>query len=254
MPSPSIPSNLPDIFGRELAILEAGNNVGPIWNVGIDGIGFLLETLDQEDPFEFRSYEVQSIPTSKPRIDDETEPGEQTLAQWWARAQHSWHEGAGQKVFDSPFSSRFRFFSSKGVDPWTRGELTLLKDTAELRNDNVDDHHLLSSSLGLIYTRNGNITKHLDPDSGSGTTVTTHNGTPINSITSDGESVYLAFSGGSLGVRKIVLSTFAATVVVNTHTAVDKIAFVKGRLLGAKGPSLFEYNLAVTTVPERGLR
>jgi hypothetical protein len=250
MPLPELPAELPEILSRTVALLQGGEDIGSRWNFGIDGLGFLLDTLDQEAPFEFRSYEVQSIPVQKPRIDDEAEPGEQTLAAWWARAQHSWHEGAGQKVFDSAFSSRFKFTESKGVSPWEKGELRLLKDVTEYRNDNFDDHHILGTPSAFLYTRNGNLVKDTDPETGGETVVSTHSGTLINSITSDGESLYAAYSGGSIGIRKIVISTFAATVLVNTHTDVDIIAFVKGRLLGGKNHQLFEYNLAVTTPPD----
>ena len=214
----------------------------------------MLSTLDQEAPFEYRSYEIQSIPRLKPQIDDADEEGEQSLSGWWARAQHSWHEGAGQDVFDSPFSSRFAFTTSKGLDPWTDGKLSLLKDTAELRNDAFNDHHLISTDIALFYTFNGNIKKDPDPDAaseGGESTVTTHSGTLVNSLTYDGESIYAAFDGGSLGIKKIDALAFSAWVNVNSHTDVDVIAFVKGRLMGAKGTDLFEYDLSVTTIPER---
>ncbi len=253
MAKKTLPVVIPEDLSKAIALVS-DEDVGGTWDLGVDGLGFMLSTLDQESPFEFRAYEIQSIPTSKQRIDDADEPGEQTLAAWWSRAQHSWHEGAGQSVFDSPFSSRFKFSSSKGVDPWTEGMISLLKDTAELRNDDFDDHHLISTDVALIYTWNGNIKKDPDPDVGSEggeAEENTHSGTLINSLAYDGESVYAAFAGGSLGIKKIVVSSFAAWANVNSQTAVDLIAWVKGRLMGAKGADLFEYDLSVTTAPER---
>lgn len=249
MSKPSFPFVPPSSLSVS-EVITLAEGIGGQWDFGLNGLGYLLSTLDQESPFEFRSYEIQSIPTQKQRIDDAEEPGEQTLAAWWARGQHSWHEGAGQEVFDSPFSSRFAFSRSKGLNPWTKGDLTLLKDTAELVNHNVDDHHILAIDDALVYTHNGEITRDTLPDGAGETSETTHSGTEINSITSDGEYVYAAFSGGSLGIRKILASTVAAWSVVNAQTAVEIIAFVKGRLLGAKGPSLYEYDLSVTTAPE----
>ena len=248
-------SSLPALLPEDLSKAIGLNNVlevGAIWDVGIDDLGFMLSTLDQESPFEYRSYELQSIPALNPRVDQSSEHGEQTLSPWWARAQHSWHLGAGQDVLDAENSTRFKFKTSKGINPWTEGQATLLKDVAELRNDATDDHHLISTDLALIYTYNGTIKKDPDPDdtaeAGEATEVT-HSGTPINSLTSDGESVYVAFSGGTLGIRKINISTFAAWVLVNAQTAVDVIAFVKGRLMGAKGASVYEYDLSLTTEP-----
>ncbi len=253
MAKPTFPSVLPAVLSRAVPLVKAGD-IGGTWDLGIDGVGFMLSTLDQEAPFEYRSYEIQSIPRLKPQIDDADEEGEQSLSGWWARAQHSWHEGAGQDVFDSPFSSRFKFTSSKGMDPWTDGKLSLLKDTTELRNDAFDDHHLISTDIALFYTFNGNIKKDPDPDASSESgeaTESTHSGTLIQSLAYDGESIYAAFAGGSLGIKKIDALAFSAWVNVNSHLAVDIIAFVKGRLMGAKGADLFEYDLSVTTIPER---
>ena len=252
MAKPLPPFTIPAPLSRSLALVQA-EGVGGTWDLGLNGVGYMLSTLDQEAPFEYRSYETQSVPRQKPQIDDAEEVGEQTLSGWWARAQHSWHEGAGQEVFDSPFSSRFKFTSSKGLDPWTDGKLALLKDTAELRSDAFDDHHLISTDVALIYTWNGNIKKDPDPDAaseGGEATVSTHAATEINSLAYDGESVYAAFSGGSLGIKKIDVAAFSAWANVNVQTAVELIAWVKGRLMGAKGASLYEYDLSVTTTPE----
>jgi hypothetical protein len=251
MVKPAFPLSIPIPLSRSISLVTS-NLIGSVYSVGIDGVGYILSTLDQESPFEFRSYEVQSIPPQKPRIDDQNEPGEQTLAAWWARAQHAWFEGAGQHVFDSPFSSRFRFCNSKGINIWheKQDRIQLLKDTAAVRSDDVDDHHLVSTDVALIYTHDGNIVKHADPDTGGGTTLATHDGVPINSLAYDGESVYAAFSGGSLGIKKVVVSSFAAWVDISAHTAVELIAFVKGRLIGAKANGLFEYDLSITTAPE----
>lgn len=249
MPKPLVPSTIPSSLSISTA-LSTLSGVGKIWDVGIDGRGYMISTLDQESPFEFRSYEIQSIPKLKPRFDDAEEPGEQTLFPWWTRAQHTWHEGAGQAVFDSPFSSRFKFETSRGFNIWDEGEATLLKDTEELRSDNVDDHHLLATPDALFYTVNGVVHRDADPDSAGTDSLADHSGTPINSIASDGEFLYAAFSGATLGIKKTPLTGTLAWSDVNVQTAVEKIAFVKGRLIGAKAGTLYEYDLSVTTEPE----
>lgn len=252
MAKPSLPTPIPASISPIVALTSTAD-VGGIWDLGLEGMGFMLSSLDDQSPFEFRSYEIQSIPVQKQRIDDADEPGEQTLFPWWTRAQHSWHEGAGQKVFDSAFSSRYAFLDSKGLDIWEAGRVTLLKDTAELRNDSVNDHHLIAADTALIYTANGVIFKDPDPDATSESgedNENTHSGVEINSLAYDGESVYAAFSGASLGIKKIVVSTFSAWVDVNDHLDVDIIGFVKGRLIGGKGPGLFDYDLSQTDEPE----
>lgn len=249
MAKPELPAELPEILSTTVA-LTTERAVGSVWDVGIHGIGFMISTLDQESPFEFRSYEIQSIAKQRPRIDDSEEPGEQTLDPWWPRAQHSWHEGAGQEVFDSEFSSRFKFKDSRGLDVWTEGEASLLKDTEELRNDNVDDHHLLATPDALFYTVDGVVHRDTDPDTAGTDSLADHSGTEINDLASDGEFLYAAFSAALLGIKKTPLAGTLAWTDVNDQTDVEKIAFVKGRLIGAKGSNLYEYDLAVTDEPE----
>lgn len=244
----SPPSSLSPLVGGPMLA-----EVGSVWDVGINGVGFMLSTLDQESPFEFRSYEIQAIPSQKPRIDDAEEPGEQTLAGWWARAQHSWHEGAGQHIFDSPFSSRFKFSQSRGINIWDDGQLSLLPDTEQIFSAANDDIKILSAANALFYCHNGNITRDPDPyASGEAdeSTLATHSGTLINDITSDGSKLYAAFSGGSLGIKSTPVAGALAWTNVNSLTAVEILAWVKGRLMGSKGGSLYEFDLAATTAPD----
>lgn len=251
MAKPSIPTTLPASLSPAVAPLSLTTGVGSIWDLGIDGVGFMLSTLDVESPFEFRSYEVQSIPTQKPRIDDADEPGEQTLAAWWSRAQHSWHEGAGQHVFDSPFSSRFRFCQSFRINIWDDGQFSLLRDTEQLRSDSVDDHHLLVTESALFYTYNGNLKRDPNPDTvaeGNEDELTTFNGLPVDALTSDGESIYASIR--TQGIEKCPINGVLGWTHVNDLLDVEILKFVKGRLIGARTDSLYEFDLSTTDAPE----
>ena len=94
-------------------------------NYAIGGIPFLAAT-SQEFP-----YSVQTMDMQKNQIDPQAEPGEQSMAGWWMRSQASWHQGAGAKfqeynghIWTSLGS--FQFDTSENIDPWTKGQLTLL--------------------------------------------------------------------------------------------------------------------------------
>ena len=54
------------------------------------------------------------------------------LLGWWLRSQSSFHSGSGIKFYDPSAGETvdYRFTDSKGVDVWTKGQVTLLKDTA----------------------------------------------------------------------------------------------------------------------------
>ena len=85
-------------------------------------------------------YRRESAPAKREQIDQTTEPGEQSFTGWWFRSQSSFHLGAGAKFFEpvQEANLRFRFWDSEGVDVWTKGEVSLLKD--------VDTSHVTTSS------------------------------------------------------------------------------------------------------------
>jgi hypothetical protein len=67
----------------------------------------------------------------KEQFDNSDNPGEQSLSNWWLRSQSSFHYGSGilfmEPANDDEIMEAFR--DSQGIDPWTPGELKLLKDT-----------------------------------------------------------------------------------------------------------------------------
>ena len=79
-----------------------------------------------------RPYIRQTAPFKKDQFDNGQEPGEQSLTGWWLRSQMSFHSGTGIKFFDpatTDENGHYRFADSKGVNVWTKGQVTLLKDT-----------------------------------------------------------------------------------------------------------------------------
>ena len=77
----------------------------------------------------------------KQQIDQSREPGEQTLTGWWLRSQSSFHYGQGIKFFEpiQDESLRFQYTESKGVNVWTKGQATLLKQS--------DSQHLTTGGI-----------------------------------------------------------------------------------------------------------
>lgn len=78
-------------------------------------------------------YIRETAPFRKDQFDNGQEPGEQSLTGWWLRSQMSFHGGAGINFYDpltNDESGHYRFNDSKGVNVWTKGEVTMLKDCA----------------------------------------------------------------------------------------------------------------------------
>lgn len=96
------------------------------FDYAVGGIPFLSATRDQW-PYTEGMAEIR-----KQQFDSFAEPGEQSLYGWWLRSQSSFNAGAGVLYQDPDTDNQFnhRFADSLGVDPWTAGELSLLRETA----------------------------------------------------------------------------------------------------------------------------
>ena len=95
------------------------------YDVAFGGIPFFIAPTDQNP------YQRETAPYRKEQFDNSREPGEQSLTGWWLRSQSSFHGGAGIKFFDPSAgeSIGYRYFDSQGVNPWVKGQVSLLRDT-----------------------------------------------------------------------------------------------------------------------------
>jgi hypothetical protein len=100
------------------------------YDVAIGGLPFFMVPTDQNP------YQRETAPYRKDQFDNGKEPGEQSLTGWWLRSQSSFHVGTGIKFSDPSGGevSPYRFYDSQGVDVWTKGQVTLLKDTTQGHN------------------------------------------------------------------------------------------------------------------------
>src|SRR6266403_1282678 len=98
------------------------------YDYALDGIPFMSATRDQW-PYTEGMAEIR-----KQQYDASAEPGEQSLYGWWLRSQQNFSGGAGLIYQDpdiqNPYTRAFdlRYADSLGVDPWTGGQLSLLRD------------------------------------------------------------------------------------------------------------------------------
>lgn len=97
------------------------------FDYALGGIPFLSATRDQW-PYTEGMAEIR-----KQQFDSSAEPGEQSIYGWWLRSQNSWTSGAGLVYQDpdviNPYVRSFdlRFEDSLGVDTWSSGQATLLR-------------------------------------------------------------------------------------------------------------------------------
>lgn len=122
----------------------------------IDGHAYLCEA----------DYERTTVDVIRQQSDASSEPGEQSLSPYglWRRSQESWHRGAGQEFLDGKdekAADPHRFRSSKGIDPWTRGQVSLLHPTVNVWRTASTNLHLavaqtVSTGIFILYVADGN--------------------------------------------------------------------------------------------------
>lgn len=123
MPTPDITENIPLNIGNP-GVSGFWTNNSENYDVAIGGEPFFLAPTDQNP------YQRETAPYRKDQFDNGKEPGEQSLTGWWIRSQSSFHVGDGIKFYDPSTgeTSPYRFTDSQGVNVWSKGQVTLLKD------------------------------------------------------------------------------------------------------------------------------
>jgi hypothetical protein len=212
---------------------------GPAYDVAFAALPFFLAASDEQP------YRRVTAQYRKQQIDQTREPGEQTLTGWWVRSQSSFHLGAGIKYFEpiQEESLRFQYTESKGIDVWTRGQATLLNDTASFYagaapaqligvNDGTNDCILVTDGTALKKITTG----------GTSTTYT-QAGTASNilSLTSNGTQ-YFFVNGSTVHRGNISGSTSDTEIYTAAGTTRATIRYVKQRLIVAIGPAIYELN------------
>ena len=213
--------------------------------VQLNGISYLINTAE---------YRRTTVPVSRQQRDNSREPGENTLDTTgaWVRSQTDWSYGAGQLYLDNEDSDRRRFYSSTGVDIWTRGQITLLPiaetpgalPATSFIAGEILVHRVVQDSTGTeyLYVANGTTLSHTsDPLAGSPTWTSITVGGTTTSITSDGTNIYLGFDGVIVAEKSVIGSSSTATFG-SLDPNIIKVA--AGRLIAAEGNAIYELDAA----------
>lgn len=192
-----------------------------------------------------------TVPVGRQSVDQGAGPGETSLSNEtiWRRSREDGIEGAGQDNADllDNESSRLRFRSSVGVDPWTRRQWSLLHTTVHsLTSANTNLKMVVANQGGVpyLFTLDGTALKRSSAPltaAASYTTLTGGGGT-YTDITTDGQRVWVC---NGTDVYKVDSGTVLASF---STVDCDIIGYANGRLLGAKGNDLFELDSTGTKI------
>lgn len=213
--------------------------VPDVFPVAINGRPYMIDTAANAFT---RQYDARV----RDSVDQSTEPGEGAINPQglWRRSQSSWHYGAGQEYSDAADSEAFRFNTSKGVNVWNRGTLTLLPDVTQARASVNTNLHMVTAN-SRVYITDGQTVAYTTNFT-SFTTVTSTNASDLVDITSDGFNVFFSYADGN--IDKTDPSTGAASNYI-TGIIAGKMDYVKGRLMVAGAGSDSHKIWNITTDP-----
>lgn len=215
------------------------------FDVAIGGIPFLLK-IDDERPY------IRSLPERrKQQFDNQAQPGEQSLQDWWLRSQADFRGGAGIIYQDPDTANQFadRFADSLGVTISDAGETKLTYDLRWQPNISfgglqVFVRSYVNTAGAYRYWAAGDDT--LVSESGTPTpTVITWGGTgTISGLTSSGNTYVVCdetaiYSGVDTGVGTLLY----------TKAGDNVIEFVKGRLMLGSNHEVYELTLTAGALP-----
>jgi hypothetical protein len=178
------------------------------FDVAIGGLPFLLNVNDTTP------YRRSTARWKYERVDQAREPGEQTLdSGLWVRSQTSFHLGEGvqfQEALEGNAEQlRFRYYTGQGIDPWTPGQISLLKDTTKVYPAGTNSS---AQVISLPATINGtDYLLHVDCAAASGAAVR------VARVAADGTSTSLIL-GSDISTQILAAETDGTTLLVATAT------------------------------------
>jgi hypothetical protein len=236
------------------------------YDVAIGGLPFFYAINDS------RPYIRQTAPFRKDQFDNGTEPGEQSLTGWWIRSQASFHSGSGIKFYDPATTDEvghYRFAESKGVDVWTKGQVTLLSSCTATHettgpiasNGNVQQHvrsiKWNTTSGVLLHDEydvdkiavDGTVTHFVDYNSGTDAPVFAmcDDGTYAYWITNTAtkKTVYKKPLTGSSASSADVVTMFDEIGAVTNAT----MEYIKDRIVMCANNKVFEFSTTASAMP-----
>jgi hypothetical protein len=203
--------------------------VPDVFPVAINGRAYMVDVKSGQYArgFEQRVRDSQDISTA---------PGESSISTGglWRRGEASWHLGAGQGRADVADSVAYRFEESKGINVWTKGQLSLLNATKSALTSAATNLPMIEVN-GYLYVGDNQTLKYTQNPyaaTPSWTTVTGGPAAAINDITTDGSQIYVAYASSGIYMGAVGGASVAAHYATTSNTNYTKLGFGKGFVLG----------------------
>jgi hypothetical protein len=214
--------------------------------------------VDQKSGRFARGYE-QRVRDSQ---DNSTAPGEAAInpGGLWRRGQDSWHLGAGQPYADTADAKDYQFYKSKGINPWVKGQVSLLNDTVLRTESTFTSTNLFScvvesGGTEYLYVADGNVVRFSSnpyaatPTWTAVTTNTAGGAVPnvaITGLETNGTNVYIAWTGHDIWYTtpgSTSATFFYPTGGSGTGKTYNAFGYAKGRGWAAVDQNLYQIGL-----------
>jgi len=239
-------------------------NTDIAYDIAIGGLPFILATNNE------RPYGRRTAPFKKEQFDSTNEPGEQSLTGWWIRSQMSFHGGSGINFFDpatNDENGHYRFADSKGLNVWTKGEVTLLNNctqghvtTGAIRANGRSFQTMRSiqwnGNAGVLLhdeydvdkiDTNGTVTHFIDYNAGTDQ--------PVYAICDDGTTAYwITNTATKKTVYKKALTGTSGTANTVMFDEIGTVAnatmeYVKDRIVMCADNKVYEFAASAMAMP-----
>lgn len=189
-PQGEIATDTQDFLVQLTSVASFADNtdVGKVWEVAINGVGYMLADRGQEgEDFE---WERTTIPLEPPRLATGQTPFEEAVERYNFTTFTDFSGGAGQERYNLPSSIATAFMDSENVDPFTNpGKLQLLFDTNEIHSDTYANPLLaVVNDTWYVLTADREL-NHAADDVTDGNFTVTGSGAFVD-MTSDGQRWY----------------------------------------------------------------
>ena len=211
----------------EPADVAALDTVGTVYDVAIDGTGYILAETQEQGA----GYEKTTIPLIPDRLATGDTPFDQAVERYSFGSGDSWVGGQGQTFLNRQDSDSTMFLSSEGLDPFSEpGSIKLLPSTPEMFNTTFATPRMVVVGTTLyVQTAADQLTHFTDVGTpGSGSAIDHEHGgaaVTITDLTTDGQFWYAA-----CGTKGILRGTTSAITTQWNAAVAHSIAFAAGRI------------------------
>jgi hypothetical protein len=231
-----------DPVGQPTTVGATYVNTSNQYDCAIAGLPFFIGP-NKEYP-----YKRETAQYRKQQIDQQKEPGEQTLTGWWLRSQSSFHYGAGIR-YEEPIQGDtvgYRFNKSAGVDVFNIGKVTLLPDVTKLTTVPTGAPKMIggtdTAGVDVVMWADGS-NLYRTTAAGVTTTVTWGGTGTILDVAQDGVNYYAA---NATGIYQGTLTGGSGSLIFTHPTAATgsvtsvRMGWAKQRLIAGVNNYLYE--------------